>query len=121
MVSLGPAASVVNYSAQFSLTGMTGTFENPSKVRVELRKRQVEGAYTVPYELQMGPTKYAPMAKKPGSTIPAGKPTPQHPASAYNIATTYLPPATVQTTDAASVTYSVQSIENTVCSPLSCC
>lgn len=54
------------------------------------------------------------MAKKPGSTIPVGTPTPQYPTSAYSVATTYLPQATVQMTLSASETYSVISIENTV-------
>lgn len=80
----------------------------------ELRKRQVAGPFTIPYQLQTGPTRYAPMAKKPGSTIPVGTPTPQYPTSAYSVATTYLPQATVQMTLSASETYSVISIENTV-------
>ncbi|GKZ22818.1 hypothetical protein AbraIFM66951_006612 [Aspergillus brasiliensis] len=129
----GPEASVVNYSDRFTLTNMTGSFSptimngiysalystDPSppghedENHEELRKRQVAGPYTIPYQLQTGPTRYAPMAKKPGSTIPAGTPTPQYPASAYSIATTYLPQATVQVTLSASETYSVISIENT--------
>ncbi|BCS02454.1 putative beta-1,6-glucan biosynthesis protein (Knh1) [Aspergillus luchuensis] len=129
----GPETSVVNYSDRFTLTNMTGSFSPtvlngihsaiystdsfPSSLEddnhEELRKRQVAGPFTIPYQLQTGPTRYAPMAKKPGSTIPAGTPTPQYPTSAYSVATTYLPQATVQMTLSASETYSVVSIENT--------
>ncbi|OOF92305.1 hypothetical protein ASPCADRAFT_133371 [Aspergillus carbonarius ITEM 5010] len=131
MVASGPEASVVNYSERFTLTNMTGAFSPPivhgihsaihslgspineGEEHEELRKRQMIGSYTIPYPLQTGPTRYAPMAKKPGSTIPAGLPTPQFSASPYTIATTYLPAATVQVTLSASETYSVVSIENT--------
>ncbi|PYH76954.1 beta-1,6-glucan boisynthesis protein [Aspergillus uvarum CBS 121591] len=131
IVSWGTGASVINVSEQFTITNMTGPVStsvshslpptiNDSALsdyemsrHHELRKRQVEEALTVPYQLQTGPTRYAPMAKKPASTIPAKLPTPQFAASAYTIATTYLPPATVQVTLSASVTYSVASIENT--------
>ncbi|OJK03339.1 hypothetical protein ASPACDRAFT_22964 [Aspergillus aculeatus ATCC 16872] len=131
MVSWGAGASVINVSEQFTITNMTSpvstsvlhslppTINDSALSDCEMsrhhepRKRQVEEAFTVPYQLQIGPTRYAPMAKKPASTIPAKLPTPQFPASAYTIATTYLPPATVQVTLSASVTYSVASIENT--------
>ncbi|PYH41875.1 putative beta-1,6-glucan biosynthesis protein (Knh1) [Aspergillus saccharolyticus JOP 1030-1] len=131
MVSWGPNASVINFSGRFSIVDMTGPMSTsiwqslPSTngssplpnggpfQHEELRKRQVEDAFTVPYQLQTGPTRYAPMAKKPATTIPAKSPIPQFPASAYTIATTYLPPATVQITLSASVTYSVASFENT--------
>ena len=80
-----------------------------------LQKRQAVGAYTIPYALQTGATRYAPMAKRPGSTIPPGKPTPQNPTSSYSIATTYLGPPLVENTKSASRTDTVSSIENTVC------
>ncbi|KAI9927347.1 hypothetical protein MW887_002959 [Aspergillus wentii] len=131
MVASGPEASIINYSSRFTLTGMSGSFSShlmnginsvvdsnalpigEEHEREELRKRQNVGAYTIPYSLQTGPTKYAPMAKQPGSTIPAKSPTPQYPTSHYSIATTYLPEATVQQTLSAAATYSVSSVENT--------
>ncbi|KAG2418650.1 hypothetical protein HFD88_001751 [Aspergillus terreus] len=119
MVSSGPDAFTVNYSHRFSISGMTGAFSSDSiqsirEDRAELRKRQAQGAYTIPYELQVGPTRYAPMAKQPGSTIPPNlSPTPQHPASPYTIATTFLPAPTVQQTMTATLTHSVVSMENT--------
>lgn len=90
----------------------------------ELRKRQAgagaTGAtgYTIPYQLQSGPTRYAPMAKKPGTSITAKTATRQYPTSDYEIATTYLPEANVEITVSAPVTYSTSSIENTVCTDI---
>ncbi|KAL4889110.1 Ser-Thr-rich glycosyl-phosphatidyl-inositol-anchored membrane family-domain-containing protein [Aspergillus ambiguus] len=122
MVSSGPDAFTINYSQHFTISGMTGSFapipgyynQSVTGDRTELRKRQEEGAYTIPYELQVGPTRYAPMAKMPGTAIPANSsPTPLHPTSAYDIATTFLPMPTIQATMSASPTYSWISIENT--------
>lgn len=135
MVASGPDAFVINYSSRFSLSNMTGSFSprvtngihsiRDVSEQEGLHKRQAVGApaaaapglgaHTIPYELQSGLTRYAPMAKRPGSTIPPGKPTPQHPTSHYSIATAYLGAPTVQTTVSATDTYKVTNIENTVC------
>jgi hypothetical protein len=127
MVASGPETFAINYSSRFTLSDMTGSFpphlvdeirslsdHDGSAVKEDLRKRVVQAAYTVPYPLQNGLTKYAPMAKEPGSTIPAKAPVPQFSASLYTIATTWLPRATVQATLSASATHSVVSVENTV-------
>ncbi|GFF56768.1 cell wall synthesis protein KNH1 [Aspergillus udagawae] len=128
MIASGPEAFAINFSNRFTLNNMTGSFPpylveeirslsdpDGSAVKEDLRKRVVGAAYTVPYPLQSGLTRYAPMAKEPGSTIPAKTkaPAPQFSASLYTIATTWLPRATVQATLSATVTYSVVSVENT--------
>ena len=90
--------------------------------RNELRKRigvEVD-QHTVPYGEQTGPTKYAPMPKRAGTTIPDRSPTPQYPPFPFSIATTYLPAPTVQYTDTAYLTWTTHSIENTVCLPSPC-
>lgn len=144
MVASGPEQSVVNFSLRFTLTHMTGSFSpkvmdgirsvlDSSDYSAELRKRQIgpggvgggvddpdvtaeaTGQFTVPYAMQTGPMRYAPMPKKPGSTIPSRSPSRQYPTSAYDIATTYLPKPTVEATVTAPLTYSTSSIENTVC------
>ena len=74
--------------------------------------------FTIPYQLQTGPTRYAPMAKKPGTAITAKTASRQYPTSPYHIATTYLPKPTVSATIPAPVKYGTTSIENTVCIPL---
>ena len=75
----------------------------------------VAGEFTVPYQLQTGLTKYAPMQPVPPTKIVAKNPTPLHPTSAYTVATTWMAKATIATTITASQTFSVSSIENTVC------
>ncbi|KAL3456334.1 hypothetical protein BJX64DRAFT_281452 [Aspergillus heterothallicus] len=77
------------------------------------KRKLAEDPYKVPYSLQTGPTRYAPMAKKPGTAIPTTSPAPQFPASPYKIATAYLEPGTVETTLTASETVSVTMMENT--------
>ncbi|KAL4880499.1 hypothetical protein BJY04DRAFT_79226 [Aspergillus karnatakaensis] len=81
--------------------------------RVRAKKRKVVDPYTVPYPLQTGPTRYAPMAKKPGAAIATTSPTPQFPASPYKIATEYLKPGTVETTLTETATLAKTMIENT--------
>ena len=71
--------------------------------------------YTVPYQEQTGPTRYAPLAKKPGTAVATSAPTPQFPPSPYKIATAYMKAPTVLTTLTASSTRSVTMMENTVC------
>lgn len=72
------------------------------------------GEYTVPYALQTGLTKYAPMQKVPPTKITMKNFTPVFPTSAYTVATTWLPTPSIQTTITASQTFSVSSMENTV-------
>lgn len=88
--------------------------------RNELRKRLGVDAHNIPYGEQTGPTKYAPMPKRAGSTIADKSPTPQYPPFPFSIATTYLPAPTVQYTDTAYLTWTTHSIENTVMSAPSC-
>lgn len=72
------------------------------------------GEFTVPYYLQTGLTKYAPMQPVPPTKITAQNTTPLNPTSAFTVATTYMALPSVATTLTASQTFSVQSIENTV-------
>lgn len=81
----------------------------------ELRKRQPINEHTVPWGMQTGPTKYAPMPKRAGSTIATTSPTPQYPPFPFSIATTFLGMPTVRTTLSEYLTATVHSIENTVC------
>jgi len=72
-------------------------------------------SYVVPYTMQTGPIRYAPMQPVPGTQITAQSASMAYPTSSVSVATTYLPPATQwQTTMTQSQTFSVASIENTV-------
>lgn len=132
MVSSGPGTSIINFSDRFTISDTTGSFSDKIKENVlsisdpsgqmirahhereELRKRQNIGAYTIPYGQQSGLTRYAPMAKRPGTAITATVTAPQYPTSAYALATTFFAEATIKTTLSATATYSVSSVENTV-------
>ena len=71
-------------------------------------------AFTMPYTLQTGLTKYAPMQPMPPTKITANNPTPLWPTSASKVATTWLPAASVVTTITQSPSYSATSLVNTV-------
>lgn len=72
------------------------------------------GAYTVPYALQSGLTKYAPMQSVPPTKITLKNFTPLYSTSKYTVATTWLAKPTILTTLTESQTFSVSSMENTV-------
>lgn len=74
------------------------------------------GDYGVEYTMQTGLTRYAPMQPVPPTKITATNTKPLYPTSSVSIATTILPIPKIQTTLTQSQTYSVSSMENTVCS-----
>jgi hypothetical protein len=104
--------------------GLSLTANNTSKSHQDLkvRKRQIaaaivpaKDAYDVPYpEQSKGLTKYAPMGKRPATTITAKSGPPQFPTSAFSVARTFLPIPTWQTTLTASRTWTDSLIENPV-------
>lgn len=124
-----------SYSPRFTLTGMTGTtepnyasvvtkldgadagpaYEGPSDATAT-GTAAADGPFAVPYQSQTGLTKYAPMQSVPPTKITASSYTPLYPTSSYSVAMTWLPPASILTTVTASQTFSVSSVENTVCS-----
>lgn len=133
MISASPGGTVINYSSRFSLSGMTGTFppgveagikdisgtdgpesQNNVNENAAAGAAGAAGAATVPYAMQTGPTKYAPMQKQPGTKITAKTPSMLYPTSSVEIAKTHLPTPKQQTTITASGTFSVSSRENTV-------
>lgn len=125
---------VINYSNRFSISGMTGTAAATYKDAVpggtdgpdgedNAANNADSGAATsaagtgdgVPYPLQTGLTKYAPMQPIPPTKITKKQYSPLYPTSAVTIATTWLPTPSIVTTVTASQTFSVSSMENTVC------
>lgn len=70
--------------------------------------------FTVPFNLQTGVVRYAPMQPVPPTKITADDVTPLFPTSPFDIARTKLPPPTIVTTYTLAQTYSVQSMQNTV-------
>ena len=136
MISVATAGgTITNYSPRFTLTGMTGSF--PPNVLTGLKtvtgtsgpptENNVAAAnpgagaggpqgagFAVPYTLQTGLTRYAPMQPQPPTKITAKNPSPLFPTSAVTYAQTFLPRPSQVTTFTQSGTYSVASRENTV-------
>ncbi|KAK3114208.1 Cell wall synthesis protein kre9 precursor [Teratosphaeriaceae sp. CCFEE 6253] len=126
--------TVINYSSRFTMTGMTGTTgtaqqqgvtalggatTGPATVNNVGNSAAGGGAaagagdFTVPYGLQTGLTKYAPMQPVPPTKITVKNYTPMYPTSAWTVATTWMPQPSIQTTLTAPQTFSVSSMENT--------
>ncbi|KAK5133792.1 hypothetical protein LTR08_007221 [Meristemomyces frigidus] len=125
--------TVINYSSRFSMPGMTGTTPaanadavtaldgataGPDTVNDVSNAATTAGTaaggdYAIPYNLQTGLTKYAPMQPVPPTKITQKSFTPLYPTSAVSIATTWLPIASMVTTMTLSQTFSVSSMENT--------
>jgi len=130
--------TVINYSSRFTLTGMTGSFSpavttalasvsgtaGPATVNNVAAAAPAAGAGTaaagefgVPYTLQTGLTKFAPMQPVPPTSITATNTAPLWPTSSVVFASTFLPIPSQVTTLTQAQTFSVSSHANTVCSP----
>ncbi|KAK4499472.1 hypothetical protein PRZ48_009987 [Zasmidium cellare] len=129
--------TIIFYSDRFNIPTMTGTTETqyvkaaaavsgtsgPETVNQLANNAQANpaaggavaaaGAYTVPYALQSGLTKYAPMQSVPPTKITLQTFKPMYSTSKYSIATTWVAKPTILTTLTESQTFSVSSIENT--------
>ncbi|KAG9534328.1 hypothetical protein KCV01_g27970, partial [Aureobasidium melanogenum] len=121
---------------RFGLTGMTGTFTaaqqqgvtaagtdtsfvpdashelNSGDTATATTAAAEAGLFTVPYHLQTGLIKYAPMQPMPGTKITAKTPSMMNPSSSFTIFSTYAPPASITYTVTESNTVSVSSREN---------
>ncbi|KZF21542.1 hypothetical protein L228DRAFT_248266 [Xylona heveae TC161] len=130
MISVATAGgTVVNFSKRFTLSGMTGVFsanaqsglknvqgtngpDTQNNVNSAATATQDDGPFGVPYTLQTGLTRYAPMQPHPGTKITAKSAKPLWPTSSYSIATTFMGPPTQLTTLTQAATYSYSSREN---------
>jgi hypothetical protein len=131
MVSVAAGGTVINYSSRFSLTGMTGTFppdvltglnsisgtDGPPTANQDSGSAPRDDSFAVPYTLQTGLTRYAPMQPQPGTSITAKKVTPLWPTSGVTIAKTFLPQPSIQTTITQGPNYGHASVENNVRPP----
>lgn len=131
MISTTKGGVVINFSDRFTLSGMTGNFppavqtavksvkdtkgpETENQVQDAAKDAADGGGDGTPYSAQTGPTKYAPMQKKPGTKITAKSAKPLYPTSSAQVAKTALPPPKQLTTMTQTATYQVSSRENTV-------
>lgn len=132
--------TITNYSNRFTITGMTGNTppqfvsaisaigstqgpETVNNIANDVAAGAGAGAgagvgeaagFNVPYSMQTGLTKYAPMQSVPPTQITLKGYTPLYPTSAFSIATAPLPVASIVTTITQSQTFSVAIQENTV-------
>ncbi|KAK4544049.1 hypothetical protein LTR36_004547 [Oleoguttula mirabilis] len=135
MVSVSSdGGTITTYSDRFTMTGMTGTtaatyltavtaldgatagpalVDDVSTDTATTAAAAAADEYTVPYNLQTGLTKYAPMQPIPGTKITAKTYSAMYPTSAYTVATTYLAAASIVITVTESQTFSASSMENT--------
>ena len=133
MISVGKTGGTIqNFSSRFSLKGMTGTFpvnilngikkvsgtKGPSSIDqiIHAVGDEVEGDFDVPYNKQKGLTKYAPMQPVPKTKMKEGDNTPLNPPTSVPIATTFLPPAKIETTITKEQTFEERTETNTVSS-----
>lgn len=138
MVSVGvDGGQDIVYSKRFGLTGMTGTFTAAQIAGIaavgvstaaglpaahNLAAAAATGAtavigaemYTVPYHLQTGLMKYAPIQPMPGTKITAKSASMMNPSTSFSIFKTYAPPATITYTATESQTFTASSRENPV-------
>jgi Yeast cell wall synthesis protein KRE9/KNH1 len=139
VMSAATGGVVTNFSPRFSLTGMTGVFppavtaglktvsgtDGPDTInqvtspQVGANPAAPAGAaeFDVPYTMQTGQVKYAPMPMIPGTKITAKNRSPQHPTSAYTVYRTGQGPPNAITTMTDIQTFVVSSREATVCRP----
>jgi hypothetical protein len=126
------AGTVINYSSRFSVTGMIGSFTpdvqtalatvigttGPATVYTPAGVpggAAGEAGFSVPYNMQTGLTRYAPMQPIPPTSITATNTSPQWPTSSVVIATTFLPIPSIQTTlTQAPAANTIASHQNTV-------
>ena len=129
--------TITNFSNRFTLTGMTGTFPPPviasnqnivgtdgppaiNQIAAAANPAQGgsidQGAWGTPYNLQAGPTRYAPMQPVPPTKITKTETKALWPTSSVRIATTFLPVlgTSIVTTQTQPQTYSAASHANTV-------
>lgn len=78
-----------------------------------LSARVVAQGFNIPYTMQVGAVRYAPMQRQPGSAITARTVSMQYPTSAFTLYTTIKGPPDAVTTTTMPWTYVVTSLENT--------
>ncbi|KAG9230945.1 hypothetical protein BJ875DRAFT_135372 [Amylocarpus encephaloides] len=120
------------FSPHFTLTGMTGAFPAivaaaaaapgvltaaASVNKIAAVNAPAAGAadaalFTVPYNLQSGTVRYAPMQPVPGTAITATNTAPLYPTSAVVFQATYMPIPTIVTTYTQPGTFSAASHPN---------
>ena len=138
MIAVGKSGgTLITYSDRFSYSGMKGSF--PDKIKPFLTNiagtdgpasedtttnaanapNPVAGDFGVPYSMQTGAIRYAPMQPVPPKKITAKNTKPLYPTSSVVIATAKLPIPKIQKTLTQPQTHIVSSRQNPVSGALS--
>lgn len=135
-IATSGGGTIKNYSSRFTLSGMIGVFTPAIQTALTTvsgtagPERDTGGLaaatasiagdlWAIPYDQQIGNTKYAPMQPIPPTKITATNTKPIWPTSGVTIATTFLPIPTIATTLTQAQTHVVPSHPNTVRNPIS--
>ncbi|KAI3406158.2 KRE9 [Candida oxycetoniae] len=117
-------ADTIHYSPRFKLTGMTGptstyvvtaTGDQPGAITENYNpagNTDFSASFTVPYTLQTGKTRFAPMQMQPGSTVTATTWTRRFPSSAVTYYSTKMKSPVVQSTITPGWSYTASSDVN---------
>ncbi|CAG8962446.1 hypothetical protein HYFRA_00014176 [Hymenoscyphus fraxineus] len=126
--------TITTFSNRFTMSGMTGTFPanvvatgitstaGPPPVNAIAAAPQdnqpiregVSSDFAIPYTMQTGTVRYAPMQPVPPTKITATNTNPLWPTSAVQFAATFMPIPTIVTTKTQAATFSVSSHPNPV-------
>lgn len=124
-----PDGYTIHYTPRFSLTGMNGqtnTITFPASLlsisgdgpdaQLQVGGTQISinsASFTVPYTLQTGKTRFAPMQMQPGTLVTHTMYSTRHPTSAYTPYTSLSPSPNVYSTITPGWSYAVTSLFNT--------
>lgn len=131
VLAIFPTGQSIHYSPRFTLSGMSGssTTQVLDGTPATLVLDDIESAptpqinigdsgtidtrsFTVPYTMQTGKTRYAPMQLQPGSTVTMTAWSRQFPTSSVLYALTFLPIPSVLTTKTPGWSYTMKSAPN---------
>lgn len=109
----------IHYSPRFTIEGLTGskkasgTGDPPdAQGSVDQQQSANSASFTVPYTLQTGKTRYAPMQTQPGTTITVSTWSRRYPTSAVTYYTTFRKSLDQQSTVTPGWSYTVESLVN---------
>ncbi|KAH3669435.1 hypothetical protein OGAPHI_001556 [Ogataea philodendri] len=116
--SFGSSSYTIHYTPRFQLKGMTGSLaasgsgDPPAAQTAGVSESVDSKSFTVPYTLQTGKTRYAPMQLQPGSTITATSWSRRFPTSAVTYFTTIAGTPSVYSTKTPGWSYTMSSLVN---------
>lgn len=109
---------LIVYTPRFVLKGMSGTYEPSGEGSAPANQisyndaAEISKSFSVPYTLQTGKTRYAPMQLQPGSTVTLSTWSRRFPSSAFSTFTTNTLQPNILSTITAGWNYTMSSFTN---------